>query len=87
MEAASAASASPSVNTSRKSSGFPAPPEEGRCEVKRESLSPYDTFKSDRDRLWALISRDVRIVLVAAICVGAAGSAPAGVRAILAWFH
>jgi hypothetical protein len=40
------------------------------------SRNPYECFKSDRHRLFALISRDVRIVLVAAI-VGAAGLAGA----------
>lgn len=27
--------------------------------------SPYSAFRSDRDRLWALVSRDVRLVLIA----------------------
>lgn len=38
--------------------------------------NPYECFKSDRHRLWALVSRDLRIVLVAAI-VGGAGLAGA----------
>lgn len=37
--------------------------------------SPYWAFRSDRDRLWALISRDVRLVLIAVLV--AAGSRPA----------
>lgn len=46
---------------------------------------PYESFKSDRDRLWALVSRDVRIVLVAAI-LGAASlaSAPPALRSMIA---
>lgn len=43
---------------------------------------PYESFKSDRDRLWALVSRDVRIVLVAALLAGAAGASPL-LRALL----
>ncbi len=38
--------------------------------------NPYECFKNDRHRLFALISRDVRIVLVAAI-LGGAGLAKA----------
>ena len=33
--------------------------------------NPYECFKNDRHRLFALMSRDVRIVLVAAILGGA----------------
>ena len=36
----------------------------------QRSSNPYERFKSDRHRLFALISRDVRIVLVAAIISG-----------------
>lgn len=41
--------------------------------------TPYECFKNDRHRLFALMSRDVRIVLVAAILGGAglAGAHPA----------
>lgn len=28
---------------------------------------PYCAFRSDRDRLWALISRDIRLVLIAVV--------------------
>lgn len=34
-------------------------------EDKRDS--PYCSFKSDRDRLWALVSRDIRLVLIMAV--------------------
>ena len=46
---------------------------------------PYESFKNDRDRLWALVSRDVRIVLVVAI-IGGAGfaSASGGLRSMIA---
>ena len=37
--------------------------------------NPYESFKNDRDRLFALMSRDVRIVLVVAIA-GATGLSP-----------
>lgn len=34
---------------------------------KAATEGPYCAFKSDRDRLWALISRDIRLVLIAII--------------------
>lgn len=35
----------------------------------QERRSPYCAFRSDRHRLWALVSRDIRSVLIAAaIC-------------------
>lgn len=37
--------------------------------------SPYCAFKNDRARLWALVSRDVRLVVVALIMALAGGSA------------
>lgn len=47
--------------------------------------NPYECFKNDRHRLLALMSRDLRIVLVAAILGGAglAGAHPT-VRAVMA---
>lgn len=41
--------------------------------------TPYECFKNDRHRLYALMSRDVRIVLIVAILGGAglAGAHPA----------
>ena len=47
--------------------------------------NPYECFKNDRHRLCALMSRDVRIVLVAAILGGAglAGAHPA-LRSLMA---
>ena len=35
--------------------------------MKREAANLYSGFKNDRDRLWALISRDLRIVAVTAL--------------------
>lgn len=35
----------------------------------RTSESPYCAFKNDTERKWALVSRDVRWVLVAALLV------------------
>jgi hypothetical protein len=37
----------------------------------------YASFKNDRERLWALISRDLRIVAVSALCAAATGSGAA----------
>ena len=34
--------------------------------------SPYCSFKNDRARLWALVSRDIRLVLIAAALAFAA---------------
>lgn len=45
--------------------------------------SPYCVFKSDHHRLWALISRDVRLVLIACLLAVAAPSAPSQLS--LAW--
>jgi hypothetical protein len=50
--------------------------------MSRETANAYTSFKRDRERLWALISRDLRIVAVAALCAGAAAVSP-GVAAIL----
>jgi hypothetical protein len=49
--------------------------------------NPYECFKSDRHRLFALISRDLRIVLVAAIVVGAgfAGAHPTLRSLMVGW--
>lgn len=49
--------------------------------------NPYECFKSDRHRLWALVFRDIRIVLVAAILGGAglAGSDPALRALVMGW--
>jgi hypothetical protein len=49
--------------------------------------NPYECFKSDRHRLFALMSRDVRIVLVAAILSGAglAGAQPTLRSLVLGW--
>jgi hypothetical protein len=45
--------------------------------------APYNSFKDDRLRLWALVSRDLRtVVVVAIVCL--TGAAPAW-RAIRAW--
>lgn len=48
-------------------------------------VNPYESFKNDRDRLFALISRDVRIVLVAALFAGAAGRSSTLHTVILGW--
>lgn len=55
--------------------------------MRREAENIYTSFKSDRDRLWALISRDVRIIIVSGICAGAAGLSPALQSMIFQWLH
>lgn len=45
---------------------------------RRSSLggdSPYVAFKDDRERRWALVSRDVRLVLIALILAAGGGAA------------
>lgn len=37
--------------------------------------SPYVAFKDDRERKWALVSRDVRLVLVALVLTVGGGAA------------
>lgn len=39
----------------------------GAEKAAEHGSGPYCAFTSDRDRLWALISRDVRLVLIAII--------------------
>lgn len=36
--------------------------------------SPYVAFKSDRERRWALVSRDIRLVLIAAFSAVGGGA-------------
>ena len=53
--------------------------------MMKRGPNPYESFKNDRDRLFALISRDIRIVLVAALCAGATGVAFPLRATILGW--
>lgn len=49
----------------------------GKAATKSAKLgehSPYCVFNSDRDRLWALVSRDMRLVLIACVLAVAAPS-------------
>jgi hypothetical protein len=48
-----------------------------------ERKNAYASFKCDRDRLWALISRDLRIVAITAIC--ATASTPSLLNAVARW--
>lgn len=48
-----------------------------------EQKSIYASFKCDRDRLWALIARDLRIVAITAIC--AAAGTPTLLHALTRW--
>jgi hypothetical protein len=45
--------------------------------------SPYCAFRSDRERLWALVSRDIRLVLIA--CFLAVATPPASSRLLQIW--
>ena len=47
--------------------------------------NPYESFKSDRERLFALISRDVRIVLVVTIA-GVTGMSLSLRTFVAGWF-
>ena len=49
--------------------------------------NPYECFKNDRHRRFALMSRDVRIVLVVTLLGGAglAGALPT-LRSLMAWW-
>ena len=49
--------------------------------------NPYECFKNDRHRLMALVSRDLRLVAVAAIAAAAdlVGAVPTLRAAILSW--
>jgi hypothetical protein len=47
--------------------------------------NPYESFKNDRDRLFALMSRDIRIVLVAALIAGATGATPMLSAVLVRW--
>ena len=38
-------------------------------ETNQVKPDPYACFRSDRDRLWALVSRDLRFVLCTAVVV------------------
>ncbi len=53
--------------------------------MKREAANLYSGFKNDRDRLWALISRDLRIVAVTALCASASGATPLLREVFLRW--
>lgn len=54
--------------------------------MSRESKCVYASFKSDQQRLWALISRDLRIVAVSALCAAATGVGPALREVVVRWF-
>ncbi|MES2611112.1 MAG: hypothetical protein V4679_12770 [Pseudomonadota bacterium] len=45
--------------------------------MHNKSPSVYASFKNDRERLWALVSRDLRIVAVSAFCAAASGGGAA----------
>lgn len=53
--------------------------------MKREAPNLYSGFRNDRDRLWALISRDLRIVAVTALCASASGASPLLRDVFLRW--
>lgn len=45
--------------------------------------NPYCSFKNDRDRLWALVARDVRDIAIVALLLTAAGHVPPAILARL----
>jgi hypothetical protein len=51
--------------------------------MSKDPKGVYACFKNDRERLWALISRDLRIVAVSALCTAATGGG-AALRELLA---
>jgi hypothetical protein len=53
--------------------------------MKRASKNVYVSFKSDRQRLWALISRDLRIVAVSALCAAATDNGAALRELVARW--
>lgn len=53
--------------------------------MSSESKGFYASFKNDRDRLRALISRDLRIVAVSALCAAATGGGAALRELIASW--
>lgn len=56
----------------------------GSIHKKPSEISAYCAFKDDRNRLWALISRDVRLVIIAVIAVVGLHYMPLpGARALL----
>jgi len=52
--------------------------------MMKRCRSPYECFKNDRERLYALVSRDIRIVLTVAIA-GIAGMSPILRATIWSW--
>jgi len=53
--------------------------------MSKEFKCVYASFKSDRQRLWALISRDLRIVAVSALCAAGAGGGAALRELVARW--
>ena len=54
--------------------------------MSSESKCVYASFKNDRERLWALVSRDLRIVAVSALCAAATGGGVALRELVARWF-
>ncbi len=53
--------------------------------MSKESKCFYASFKNDRERLWALISRDLRMVAVSAFCAAATGGGAALRELVARW--
>lgn len=51
--------------------------------MMQRGRNPYECFKDDRQRLFALMSRDLRIVLVAAIFAAAGWAGAPALRSML----
>lgn len=53
----------------------------------RDTRTPYAGFRNDRERLLALISRDLRLVAVAVLCAHASNSSSGLFSALLHWLR
>ena len=53
--------------------------------MSNESKCVYASFKSDRERLWALVSRDLRMVAISALCAATTGGGAALRELVARW--
>lgn len=53
--------------------------------MSKESKCVYASFKNDRERLWALVSRDLRMVAVSALFAAATGGGPVLRELVARW--
>lgn len=53
--------------------------------MSKEPRCPYASFKNDRERLWALVSRDLRMVAISMLCAAATGGGDALRELVALW--